>query len=272
MNLQDPGPRLTLADLEAFEREIGGQLPGDYKQFLLKANGGWTDPPVGFRWNGAINNVPYFDSLLPTSETGLRRALANIRELDIEGYLPITSNMNQDEICLDFKTDIGRVWFAHYSTLNDIAVAATMTPMTSSFTQFLSNLYEIPPLYCRIEELGRKGTPDDLDRYLTEGNSIDAISKNGLSILCEAIKFDNMPMFEACIERGANLSKSVYISTFNRRPDLIRRLADSGADVNEQDERGCRPLSYVAGTALPGEEGALNRQIKELLIKLGATK
>src|SRR5262249_36153400 len=38
------GPPLTLADIAAFEREVGLELPPEYRGFLLQSNGGTPDP------------------------------------------------------------------------------------------------------------------------------------------------------------------------------------------------------------------------------------
>jgi len=270
MNLSDPGPVLTLADIEAFEQEIGGRLPDDYKQFLLASNGGWNDPPLGLRWNGQLNTVPDFRRLLATSETGLRRALANLRELNIDGYLPITSTRNNEDICVAICGNIGTVWLVLYAYQNDVPVDARLVPLADTFTAFLDGLVEIPEPYCRIEELGKHGTTGDLDSYLAEGNSIDAVGKNDLTIVCEAVKFGNLPIIESCIARGASLSRTVHMAVVNERPDLVKRFVAAGADVNEPNEYGSRPLKFVPGTALPGEEGARNRAMYNLLIELGA--
>ncbi|MCI0357228.1 MAG: SMI1/KNR4 family protein [Planctomycetaceae bacterium] len=270
MNLIDPGPPLTVAEIEAFEQEIGGRLPDDYKLFLLACNGGMNEPPLGLHWNGTLHKVPDFDRLLATSETGLRRALRNLRELNIDGFLPITSTQNQEDICLAIRDKIGTVWLALPVYANDVPIDATLFKLAGSFTEFCNSLVPIPVVYCPIEELGKNGTEADLEAYLAEGNSIDTVGKNYHTILREAIKFGNQPMIEACIARGASLSKTVYMAVQNRRLDLVQRFVDAGADVNEQDEYGDRPLQYVPGTALPGEEGARNRAMYNLLIELGA--
>jgi hypothetical protein len=272
MNLQRSGPKLTPIDIVVFEREIDGELPDDYKQFLLKHNGGMAKPPLGFRWNAKINKVPGFDILLLTHETGLRRGLRNLRQLGVDGYLPVTSTQNEEDICLDFRNKIGSISLALYSRDHGIPMEAFITPLANSFTEFIDSLFEIPEVYCPIEELGEKGTPDDLDVHLAEGNSIDALGKNDLPILGEAIKFNNMPVIKACLEHGASLSGSIHMATYNRRPEIIKLLFDSGADINEQDRYGDRPLSYIGGTSLPGDEGLLNRRVRDMLISLGATK
>ena len=270
MNLTNPGPALTLDEIEAFEQEIGGRLPDDYKRFLLTSNGGMAEPEVGFRWNNTVHEVPSFYRLLPTPDNGLRRGLSNLREFNIDGFLPIASNFDEQQICVAFLENVGEVSWAMFAYDDDIPVDATMVPLASSFTEFLNSLFVLPILYCPVVELGEHGTLADLTDYLAGGNSIDAVGKHGSTIVGEAIKFNNLPIIRACIERGASLSETIRLAVGNRRPELIEMLVDAGADVNEQNEFGSRPLKYVGGTALPGEEGAANRAMRDLLLKLGA--
>ncbi len=277
LNLERSGPPLTAQEISAFEQEIGGRLPEDYKQFLLARNGGLTEPWVGFLWKGEMQRVGEFRPLLRPGDRGVRPALQSLRELNTDGFLPVASTLNEQEICVAFRGNVGAVFLTEYTYKTVfrgdlVPIAVTMTPLARSFTEFLDMLVEIPDPYCRIEDLGKQGTPDDLAQYLEEGNSIDAVGKNGFTIICEAIKFNNVPMVRACIEHGASLSGTIHRAVGNRRPHLIQMLVDAGADINERDEFGDTPLYCVGGTALPDEEGARNREVEALLIKLGAVK
>jgi hypothetical protein len=270
--LREPGPVLTDADISAFEEEIGGRLPTDYKCFLREHNGGLAHPPVGFYWNGKLNKLPAFWRLLPTDESGLRRVIRNLRELDSDGFLSITGTHNNEDICLDFLNCIGSVSIATYTYQNDVEVAVKFVPYCESFGAFLNGLVEMPEPYCPIEDLGQNGTNEDLEVFLTEGHSLSELSKNDLPILLEAIRHQNVPLAEACIERGASLSKALHFAVGNGLPDLVKRLVSAGADINEKDEWGWRPLRHIAGLRLPGEEGEQNRAMHDLLLELGADR
>ena len=145
-----------------------------------------------------------------------------------------------------------------------------MHPLARSFSEFLDILVEIHVPYCRIEDLGRTGTPAELAKYLAEGKSLDALGKNNRSILCEAIRFNNVPMIDACLERKASLSNAVLTAVYNRRVELIPTLIAAGADVNEKDEHGYTPLGHVGGSRVPGVRGEENRKLRDVLIALGA--
>ncbi len=44
IKVSSSGPKLTPRDLDEFEREIGFALPRDYRDFLVKSNGGEPNP------------------------------------------------------------------------------------------------------------------------------------------------------------------------------------------------------------------------------------
>ena len=52
LKLEHLGPALTPDSIEAFEREIGGRLPDDYKEFLLAHNGGITELLLEVKFKG----------------------------------------------------------------------------------------------------------------------------------------------------------------------------------------------------------------------------
>lgn len=270
IQLRNSGPQLTADELLAFEEEIGGCLPDDYKRFLLRSNGGMTEPSLGYWWNGEMQEVSGFRILYPTSESGLRRALQNLRELRIDGYFPVADSSIDGDVCLAFQENGGSIWMGLYSRDNDVAVEAFMMPLANSFTEFLDSLFPIPNVYCPIEELGETGTPETLAQHLAQGNSIDAMGKYGETILLRAISFQNASLVRACIKHGADLTGTLHRATSNGRLDFIKMLVDAGADINERDEYGDRPLRHVGGTALPGDEGTLHREVRDLLITLGA--
>lgn len=278
IHLKNIGPRLKIEEIQAFEREIGGRLPDEYKNFLLAQNGGFAEPKLGFPCKDELIEIECFQQLLPTADGGLRRSVQWSRELNsisADGFLPIAHGVSDKYICLAYRRHVGAVCYTTFKYKKVfrgdlVPVGVTMVPLADSFAEFLGGLIEIPNPYCRIEQLGKRGTASDLAQYLAEGHSIDSLGKNHLTIVREAIRFDNSAMTKACIERKASLSGTVETAVKGQHLHLIQMLVNAGADVNERNEFGHTPLSYVVGTAIPGEQGARNRDLRDLLIGLGA--
>jgi len=272
---------LTLQQISAFEDEIGGRLPEDYKHFLLAHNGGVCEPLLGLPWTGGLEKVGWFLALYSDDYHGIRNSLRHLRELNAEigsQYLPIAATLSECDICLACRRNhFGAAYFTAYkykiAYRHDLVpIDVTMVPLANSFTELIEYLEEIPDPHCPVEHLGKEGTADDLQRYLAEGHSIDSVSKNKLTILCEAIRFNNLSIINACIEHGANMSGSIKMAVQSGQTEPLEFLVKAGANINERDEFGDTPLYYVCGTALPGREGQRNRQMRDLLVKLGAVE
>ncbi len=282
IHFEGRGPRLTPEQISEFENEIGGRLPDDYKEFLLSQNGGTCEPVLALHRPDGTEKVGWFISLIPGNEyAGIRDYLHNLRDLNPEkadGYVPIASTYSDCDICLACRGDhIGAAYFTAYkykiaSNKDRIPIDVTMEPLADSFSELLDKLVEIPEPYCRVEDLGKRGTADDLAKYLAEGNSINALGKYKETILCRAIAHDNSAMIKSCLKRGASVSGTVLAAVGSRRTHLIEMLVKAGADVNERDEYGHTPLECIGGTALPGDEGKRNRELRRLLVKLGAVE
>lgn len=120
--------------------------------------------------------------------------------------------------------------------------------MAETFSEFVDKLRPIEVEYCLIEWLVRHGQEGDLDEYLASGAAIAALGKKGHSLLCEAIKFGNDHVVNACLERQAFLSRALHFATHAKRVDLIIRLVKLRADVNEADEHEMKPLECIGGT------------------------
>ncbi|MCE5268916.1 MAG: SMI1/KNR4 family protein, partial [Planctomycetaceae bacterium] len=165
---------LTLEEIHGFAAEIGGRLAKEYVEFLLTQNGGRADLWFCLAWKDEIETVDIFRPLLPTFDRGIRRGLKDLRELGMDGFLPIASSLSGLEVCISCRENIGAIFITEYVYKivfrgDRVPAAVTMAPLAPSFTDFLKMLVEIPDPYCRIQELGKKGTPANLDQYLAEG-------------------------------------------------------------------------------------------------------
>ncbi len=257
VKLQNPGPNLCEADLREFEGEIGARLPDDYREFLLECNGGTSADSLMY----ADREVRTFIKLVSERARGLKRAHRALSRLST-GYLPIAIDTGDDEFCI--ALDGTGVFIAVYGYDDqDLRSRVTFEPVAESFSIFLQGLTEVVD-YDQIATLGANGSPADLADYLRNGGTINDLSSNQLTILCEAIKAGNTSLVEELIELGADLSSSIKTAMYGNRVQLLEMLVRAGADVNELDEFGDTPLHYAVGPN--------GRVFRELLIRHGAVE
>jgi ankyrin repeat protein len=119
----------------------------------------------------------------------------------------------------------------------------------------------VPPLI----ELAARGDEAKLVEYLQQGGSIDAVSDEGETLICEAISHLNFPMVKACIEHGASLKATIHAAIRVRSPELLDLVIAGGANPFDLDRLGRPATSDLGGTALPGEFGRISRSLEEKL-------
>ncbi|MBN2572387.1 MAG: SMI1/KNR4 family protein [Ignavibacteriales bacterium] len=144
MNIKDAHDFLDIKELEAFEKRINIQLPSEYREFILKHNGG---KPVSNSFNFidfdgkesnslvhyffSIHNEKSFDNLELTYEY-------YINEDRIPSYmLPIASDPFGNYICISTKEEnYGKIYFCdHEMDTND-----NLCFISNSFNEFLNML------------------------------------------------------------------------------------------------------------------------------------
>lgn len=99
--------------IAAFEQLIGEQLPTDYRNFLLKTNGGAQPDPEGFRVEtGERSMLAVLYSLGDGKAYDLKAHFLHLKEELPSGVIPIGQDIGGNSICLALTgQDVGAVLF-----------------------------------------------------------------------------------------------------------------------------------------------------------------
>jgi hypothetical protein len=256
-------------DVIAFENEADIQLPESYREFLSIYNGGFFVDVVGIEIGDRFLRVTSFIPLEPDVDSGLRlviRAIARDGRLYPRGYLPVAHTYGDAEICI---TDVrlgGRMALAQTS-YNEFEEPerVDVSPLAESFDEFLGKLRRVERVVPPLIELAARGDEAKLLEYVQQGGSIDAVSDEGETLICEAISYLNVPMVKACIKQGANLKATIHAAIQVRSPELLDLVVAAGASPFDVDRFGRPPRSDLGGTALPGDFGRISRILEEKL-------
>lgn len=89
--------------IERFERQFGLTLPADYKDFLLRNNGGEPTPDrlIVPGWNGGSTCVNRFFGFRDDNDCDLEKIYVNSADYIPPGFLPIAEDSGGNMLCLD---------------------------------------------------------------------------------------------------------------------------------------------------------------------------
>ena len=213
-----------------------------------------------------------FYQLLSTTDEGkgIYRAIFELNDAGINGYLPIACTTNDEDICFALREGECQVWIAHGIYENQIRVDATFSVIANDFASFVDAISQPEDVYCALEQLGISGTSADAEDFFQAGGTLNQLDKYDRTLLTVAIINGNVSVAEVCLRCGASTVGTIHSAVQAHQTEMIDLLLRYGASVNELDDCGYAPITYVGGTSLPGEDGERNRKLLEKLREFGA--
>ena len=147
VDLRKTGNIISMQDIEVFEENAGVSLPDDYKEFLLKNNGGYPvkltftpdfseADPITCETHRQSTDVEYF---FPLNEIAFEYEDMLDDEYIPSKYIPIsrTSFGNLILIC----TETNGVYFANHDLFDTVNEHFTISKIADSFSLFMDMLY-----------------------------------------------------------------------------------------------------------------------------------
>ncbi|AEK24326.1 MULTISPECIES: SMI1/KNR4 family protein [Capnocytophaga] len=138
MEFSQTEQKLTLADMDDFERKIGLKLPQDFKEHYLKFNGGYPS----FEYVKGLRNIftiNSFDSI-KYGALPIEKLIDDFREsgVDFNNKIPF-ANDNGDNIFLISldDSDYGKIYIIEAEFLED----KNYILVSESFTDFLNSFF-----------------------------------------------------------------------------------------------------------------------------------
>jgi hypothetical protein len=142
-------------ELEAFEADLGGKLPADYRRFLVACNGGYVGGRFWFKGptpegNTAEAGVDHIGGFRDESYFSLKRRRAVYKGRIPKDLLWIMDDPFGNAICLGIAgKHSGKVYFWDHEEEPDeeewdgrVETAGNVTLLANSFTDFVAGLGE----------------------------------------------------------------------------------------------------------------------------------
>ena len=123
--------------IESVEHRLQIALPGDYKQFVLKYDGGYPNPNH-FTVDG---NVEIFNNLLSLDENetdNIYEILEDLQDRIGDQLFPFAEDGFGNLLCFDYSADKTIVFWDHEKNYDDFKET---TFVCSSFSSLIENLF-----------------------------------------------------------------------------------------------------------------------------------
>ncbi|UUC46482.1 ankyrin repeat domain-containing protein [Flavobacterium cerinum] len=242
-------------DLLDLEKNIHFELPKEYKDFLLKYNGGRPNPNVFRTKKGEYEtDIQFFFGIT----TGIYDILDNFHRLDdLDGkYIGIAIDSGGSLILMNL--DSSEIYY--YDT--DIA---ELFLISESFEAFLKGLYNVT---LEEDDFDRAVNKQDVSFFrdlIQSGKKIDEIvNKYDQPLLIAASLRNKLSLVKFCLDNNAKKDLALISAAGNGHLEVVKYLIEKGANIEERDplQNNDTPLIQAAFN------GSLD--IVKLLINRGA--
>ncbi|WP_413366263.1 SMI1/KNR4 family protein [Lysinibacillus sp. 3P01SB] len=135
--------KLSLKDLEAFERKHKVKFPALYREFLLECNGGYAEPNIFYvssEEGESVLNVFYG---IGNMYDNLDKKFDFFDELIEIGFIPIADDSAGNQICLGVKNNLAeKIYFWNHEQEADDP-KENMYFLAENINDFLHRLYDL---------------------------------------------------------------------------------------------------------------------------------
>lgn len=133
--------KLNIKDIEEFEEKYNIVLPVQYRNFLLKYNGGYPEFfcfKISKEQGENIVNMFY---CIGDEDDSLEQSWEYLEDILPEGFIPIADDPSGNQICLGILGQyIGKIYFFIHDVCNDKKMN-NMIFLANGFDSFFNNLY-----------------------------------------------------------------------------------------------------------------------------------
>ena len=199
-----------------FEEKLGARLPEDFREYLLKYNGGLPEPN-NFNIHNDCSSIHHMFGIHDGPEYTSLKWNVEINTTAIPNLLmPFADDPFGNILCIGVKGDVkGEIFFWDHEVCED-GNWSDIVKISDSFTLFINSLFEyIDPDETVLDEIVRNTNTKKLEELLKSGFSLETVDEFGRTIIENASIAANNELIFYLHSRGAKLRNSLELANQN---------------------------------------------------------
>lgn len=253
-NIYNPIGDLSEEEITKFEKEYNVKFPKPYRNFMLKYNGGDTDPGHYKYGNKTTDIMTFYNLEWLDNEKYISELIKN-------NLLPIAFDVYNFPVCIGLSEDNLDKIFIFEIEIPNLEIKKKkfdkdkLFLLANTFEEFLNSFIE-KKVNFPFEKYCEKNNIKKIKKLIDEGLSPNSKDNSYNSLLAIAVDNNNLDVVKLLIENGANVNYSGSLS--NRTPliraskrtypEIIEYLLEKGADIDIVDDSGNKAIDYLPTT------------------------
>lgn len=275
---------ISESDVTDFETQLGISLPIDYREFLIKTNGGIPFPhKIEFSVENRpdTTSVEYFYGLLSEdSSQSLKWACGVFDDLLAKKLLPIAGDAFGNKIVLCLSD--GTVWFWDHEEPDQENALFFISESAKNLFDEIADTQKVPDKDS-LESILDLDDLEGMKRLLADGMTPETEVEKGITVLNAATSCDAIKISEFLLKQGGDPEKAFYhalnygkeqiallalkalrndwpqeklraeasshgwlhVATWDKHTALVRMLLECGVEVNAVDSEGYSALALA---------------------------
>ena len=256
MKIKEQFKKISKDQLLELEEKIGVIFPNDYKDFLLKNNGGRPSLNVFRTLDQSYESDIQFLFGVTEGVYDIYEVFKKLKSVIPESKIAIAIDSGGNYVLLDLVTH--RIFFFDHDIEEIFLISET-------FTDFIDNLFEINSEESEFDKAVSSQNVMYFKNILESGVHIDKIvDEFDRSLFVVACLRGKLKLVQFLVENGVNIEGGVFSSSSNGHYKVVDYLLKQGGDPNEKDSSQNNDTALIQASM-----GGFIRVVK-LLISKGA--
>ncbi|GAB3503497.1 SMI1/KNR4 family protein [Emticicia fontis] len=138
------------SEIASLEKRLNTTLPSQYREHILKYNGGFPNKECFNTQGGGRSKIHYFYSIYDGKYSNFEKSFKTFKVIEkrmLSHIFPIAYDDGGNQICISTDDkDYGAIYFWNHEEETDEPSYDNMYLIAKSFNDFLNCLFECPPL------------------------------------------------------------------------------------------------------------------------------